>query len=275
MLKRLGQSENTEEEKEMSFLDHLEELRWTIIKSLIAIIICAIVVYMNKEWVFDNIIFGPKRENFLTYRFFCSWSDVTCIQPTDFKVIPREMGEQFFTSLLVSFWLGLVVAFPYVFYQIWSFVKPGLYNNEQKNARGTVFICSLLFSLGVIFGYYIIAPFAVNFLAGFSLGTEVDNTTSLKSYVNYMVMFCVPTGILFELPVVVHFLSSIGLITADFMRQYRKHAIVVILILAAVITPPDVVTQILIGIPVVALYELSIFIAARADKKREKELAKL
>lgn len=271
MLKNLKNKEGSKD-GEMSFLDHLEELRWHIIRSLVAVVLFGIVVYLCEDWVFHNIVFGPKNESFLTYKIFCGLSEKMCFGPPEFTVVPREMGEQFFTSLKVSFWLGLVVAFPYVFYQIWSFIKPGLYPSEQKGARGVVFVCSFLFSLGVIFGYFIISPFAINFLAGYSVADDVVNTTSLTSYVNYMVMFSVPTGILFELPIVVYFLASIGLITADFMRTYRRHSIVVILILAAIITPPDVVTQILIGIPVFGLYELSIYIAARAEKKRLKEL---
>lgn len=257
---------------EMGFFDHLEELRWHIIKSVVAIALFAIAFYLNEDVVFDNVVFGPKNESFPTYKAFCALSDRTCFSPPEFSVVPREMGEQFFTSLKVSFWLGLVVSFPFVIYQVWSFVKPGLYPKEQKSARGIVFICSILFSIGVIFGYFIISPFAINFLAGYNLGNNVMNTTSLTSYVNYMVMFSVPTGILFELPVVVHFLASIGMITADFMKKYRKHAIIIILIMAALITPPDVVTQVLIGIPVLVLYEISINIARRAEKKRKKEL---
>lgn len=275
MLKRLPKDGRNTEVKEMSFLDHLEELRWHIIKALVAIVVCAVVVYVFEEWVFENIVFGPRGAGFLTYEFFCSLSEKTCFQPQSFEVLPREMGEQFFTSLKVSFWLGLVAAFPYVFYQFWSFVKPGLYPDEKKSVKGVVFICSLLFSLGVVFGYFIIAPFAINFLAGYNVASGVTNSTSLSSYVNYMVMFTVPTGILFELPVVVHFLASIGLLTADFMREYRRHALVVILILSAIITPPDVVTQVLISIPVMILYELSIYIARRAEKKREKLLKSL
>jgi sec-independent protein translocase protein TatC len=255
-------------EKEMSFLDHLEELRWHIIRSLLSVVVFAIAVFVFKEFVFDKIIFAPRRDSFLTYKVLCSLADFICFAPPDFQIIPREFGEKFFTHLKVSFWLGLVISFPYIFWEIWRFIKPGLYKNEQEAARGMVFICSSLFLLGVLFGYFIISPFAIKFLAGYSLSNvEVISSSSLASYVNYMTMFTVPAGIIFEMPVVVYFLSRIGLLTPSFMKKYRRHAIVVILLFAAIITPPEVVTQILIGIPVLILYEISIFISRRAHKK--------
>jgi len=255
-------------ENEMSFLDHLEELRWHIIRSLAAIIVCAIIVFLFKEFVFDKIIFAPRRDSFLTYRVICGISDFICFQPPQFEIIPREFGEKFFTHLKVSFWLGIIISFPYIFWEIWKFIRPGLYKNEQNAAKGVVFICSSLFMIGVLFGYFIISPFAIKFLAGYSLSSiEVISSSSLASYVNYMTMFTVPSGIIFELPIVVYFLSTVGLLTPEFMRKYRRHAIVVILLFSAIITPPEVVTQILIGIPVLVLYEISIFISARAKKK--------
>ena len=153
-----------QKEKEMSFLEHLEELRWHIIRSLFAIVIFAIVVFLAKEFVFENIIFAPRHNDFLTYRVFCSISSITCFSPPEFLIIPREFGEKFFTHLKISFWLGFIISFPYIFWEFWKFVKPGLYSNEQKAARGIVFVCSLLFLLGVLFGYFIISPFAKDVL---------------------------------------------------------------------------------------------------------------
>lgn len=264
----LHPSTNVAEEKEMSFLDHLEELRWHIIKSLIAIIVIAIAVFLAKDFVFNTIIFGPKRSDFVTYEFLCGLSERLCLRPPDFELITRELGEQFLVHLKVSFWLGLIVAFPYVFYQFWSFIKPGLYENEQKATRGTVVICSLLFLLGIAFGYYVIAPFAVTFLTSYDVGAT--SAPTLQSYVNYMTMFTIPTGIIFELPILVYFLSKIGIITPSFMRTYRKHAVIVMLILASIITPPDPQTMILISLPLIILYEFSILISARVQKQREK-----
>ncbi len=262
------------DEAEMSFFDHIEELRWHIVRAVAAIVICGIVIFMLGDTVFKNIIFGPKEDWFLSYRAICGLSeaigfgDRLCFTPPDFQVQAVEFAEAFITHLKVAFIGGFVVAFPYVFYQIWSFIKPGLYENEQKAARGTVFVCSVLFSIGVLFGYFVISPFAVNFLAGYEIPGVVNNPT-LSSYVNYLVMFTVPAGIAFELPVVVYFLATIGLISSAFLKQYRKHSVVVILVLAAIITPPDVITQCLIGIPIYFLYEASILIAKRVEKKQE------
>lgn len=258
-------------EKEMSFLDHLEELRWHLVRSLVSVFIFGTLVFVFKEFVFDNIILAPKNADFTTYRFFCNLSEITCFQPPDFTIMPRELGEQFLTHLKVSIWLGIIISFPYIFWEIWRFVKPGLYKHEQKAARGIVFICSSLFLLGVLFGYYVISPFAVTFLAGYSISSEVISSPSLSSYVNNMTMFTVPTGIIFELPIVIYFLSRIGLVTPDIMKKYRRHAIIIILIFAAIITPPDIVTQFLIGLPVFFLYEASIHISRRANKKYHKE----
>jgi len=256
----------------MSFIDHLEELRWHLVRSIIAILIVAIAVFISKGFIFDRIIFWPLNENFSTYKWFCGLSETMCFTPPDLKLIPREMGEQFLTHIKVSFWLGLVTAFPYIFWEMWRFIKPGLYAKEKKAAKGIVFTCSVLFLSGVLFGYYIISPFAISFLGGYQLGTETINSTSISSYVNYMTMFTIPTGILFLLPVFVYFFSIIGILTPATMRKYRKHAFIAILILAAVITPPDVVTQFLIGVPIYILYEASIYISGRAAKQYNKSI---
>ena len=256
-----------QEEKEMSFLDHLEELRWHIIRSVISVFIFGIVVFLFKDLVFDKIILAPKKPTFFTYQFFCNLGDAICFYPPDFKLMPRQLGEEFFTHLKVSIWLGIIVSFPYIFYEIWKFIKPGLYPKEQKAAKGVVFICSSLFMLGVLFGYFVISPFAITFLAGYTVSPEVVSSPTLASYVSYMTMFTVPTGLLFELPIVVYFLSRIGLLTPEFMKKYRRHSIVLIFLLAAIITPPDITTQFLIGIPILVLYEISIHISRRAQKK--------
>ncbi len=254
-------------DKEMSFLDHLEELRWHLIRAAVAVVIIGIVVFSAKKFVFESIIFGPKNEWFPTYQFFCGLSERTCFHPPKFDLITREMGEQFFVHLKVSIWMGIIVAFPYIFWEFWRFIKPGLYEAEQKITRGVVFVCSLLFSMGVLFGYYVIAPFAVTFLANYNVGVDAITSPTLASYVSYLTMFTIPTGLVFELPVVVYFLSRIGMISPEIMKKYRRHAIIIILILAAIITPPDVITQFLIGIPVFILYEISILISRRTVKK--------
>ena len=257
-------------EKEMSFLDHLEELRWHLIRSIISILIIAIVVFISKDFIF-SIIFAPKSPDFPTYRMFCALSDFTCFGPPDFTLITRDFGEQFFTHIKVSLWVSLIIAFPYIFYEVWKFIKPGLYAKEIKAARGIVFNCSFLFVLGVLFGYFVISPFAISFLASYSVGEEAISSPTLSSYVNYMTMFTVPTGIVFELPIFVYFFSKLGLLTPELMKKYRKHAIIIILVMAAIITPPDILTQFLIGIPLFLLYEISIGISRRVQKKAQEE----
>ena len=266
-------------EKEMSFLEHLEELRWHIIRSLLAIVVVAIVLFLFQNWLFDTIIFGPTHDNFLSYRVFCKLShmmmlgDTMCLKPPDFEIIAIGFGEAFITSIKVCFITGFIAAFPYVFWEMWGFIRPGLYSDERQAARGAVFVCSSLFLMGVLFGYFIISPFAVKFLAGYTI-PGVENSPTLSSLINYMIMFTAPAGLIFELPVVVYFLSKVGLVTPADMKKYRRHAIIGILVLAAVLTPPDVVTQFLIGIPLFILYEISIIVSARvikAEEEREKQ----
>ncbi len=263
----------TAKEKDMPFFDHLEELRWHLVRASLALITFAIIVFIFKEYVFTNIIFGIQDKSFLTYRFFCYMSPLTCIEPSELVIVPVQLGERFFTHLRVSFWLGFIMSFPYIFWEFWRFISPGMYDNERKAAKGIVFSCSILFLLGVIFGYYIIAPFGFKFLGGYSLSETdlVSQTTSLSSFVGYLTNFTIPTGLVFQLPIVVYFLARVGLVTPELMKNYRRHAIIIIMLFSAVITPPDMVTQVLIGIPIFFLYELSIIICRRAYNSYSKE----
>jgi sec-independent protein translocase protein TatC len=262
---------------EMSFFDHIGELRKHILRSAAAIAVVGVVFFVNKQFVFDTLIFGPKNPDFPTYRVLC-WASHTfglgeamCFQPPVFKLITRELGEVIMQHLYVSFWLGVIGAFPYIFWQFWQFISPGLHDHERKVVRGIVGICTALFLLGVLFGYYVIAPFSISFLAGYTVeGLEVAPT--LDSYVTYMTMFTIPTGLIFEMPVVAYFLAKVGIMGAGFMRAYRRHAVVVVLIVAAIITPPDVVSQTLVAIPLYLLYEASIVVVTRVQKAREKML---
>jgi sec-independent protein translocase protein TatC len=266
LLKKKAQ--NTEDEnEEMGFLDHLEELRWHVVRSILAIVICTCLALIFQTWVFENIIYAPKKPDFITYRFFCNISPSVCFTPPDMQLITRELGEQFFVGLTVCIWMGFIAAFPYVFYEFWSFIKPGLYDKEQKVANRLVGVTSMLFLVGILFGYYIIAPFAISYLGSYTVGTEATTSPSLASYVNYLTMFCLPTGIAFELPIVIYFLAKIGIVGPKFMRAYRREAYLVILVVAAIITPPDVVTQCLVAFPVFLLYEASIYIAYRVEKE--------
>lgn len=262
-----------EVEKEMSFFDHLEELRWHIIRSVMAILVFAVALFFMKDFVFNTVIFGPRNPDFITYRVICAFSnqiglgDSLCFFPKDFNMITPDMGELFLTHMKVSALLGFILAFPYIFWEVWRFVKPGLYEKERRATRYAVAICSVLFTIGVMFGYFVISPFAVSFLTGYQL-PGVEATPALGSYISYMVMFTLPTGLVFELPVAAHVLTKVGVISSKFMKEYRRHAIVVIVILAAIITPPDAFSQILIALPLLGLYEISIYVAKRVEKQQ-------
>jgi sec-independent protein translocase protein TatC len=262
-----------QEEKEMSFFDHLEELRWHLIRSAAAIVGIGVVLFFSKQFLFETVIFGPKYPNFITYRLVCQFSnaigmgDALCFSPPPFNFITPDMGEMFLTHIKVSFLLGLVIAFPYVFWEIWRFVKPGLYETERSTTRYVVATCSGLFIFGVLFGYFIISPFAVSFLTGYEL-PGVEALPALSSYLGYMVMFTLPVGIVFELPVAAHVLTKLGVLSSNFMRQYRRHAIVVIVVLAGIITPPDAFSQILVALPLLGLYEISISVSKRVERKQ-------
>lgn len=265
------------EEKEMSFLDHLEELRWHIIRALIAIALGGVLLFIFRDFYFKEILLGPLNDHFPGFRFLCwistqlSLGEVLCFKAPDLNIITMSFAEEFIASIKYAFLGGFVVAFPYVFYQMWLFIRPGLYEEEQRATRGVVMICSLLFFIGVSFGYFVVTPFAVNFLGNFQL-PNITNTATLSSFVGYMIMFTLPSALIFELPVVIHFLSRFGLVTAQGMKTYRRHSLVGILVLASILTPPDVVTQILIAIPLYILYELSIFIAKRGEKTYQQSL---
>lgn len=260
------------DEKEMSFLDHLEELRWHLIRSVIAIMVFSIAAFIAVDFVFDTIVFGPAKVDFWTFRKLCELSELIhspalCIDTLDFKIQSRQMTGQFTMHITSSFAIGLIVAFPYIFWEFWRFISPGLRLNERKVSRGAVFSVTLLFTLGVLFGYYIMSPLAVSFLAGYQVSEIVNNEFDITSYVSTLTTLVLGSGLLFQLPMVVYFLSKLGIVTPEIMRSYRRHAIVVILILGAVFTPPDPFSQILIAMPLFGLYQFSIFISARVRKK--------
>lgn len=270
-----GPDGKPEETNEMGFLDHLEELRWHVIRAGISVVVFAIIALIFQKEVFEYIIYAPKKADFITYKIFCAISEATCFSPPELPLITRELGEQFFMGITVSLYLGVVASFPYIFYEFWKFIKPGLYDKEIKIANRLIGVTSFLFILGVSFGYYIIAPFAITFLGSYSVGTEATNSPTLSSYVNYLTMFTIPVGLAFELPIVVYFLAKIGLVGPEIMKKFRREAFLVIFIVAAVITPPDALTQILVGIPMYILYEISITVAARVVKdgeQKEKQL---
>jgi len=272
-MKKIGASV---EEKNMTFLDHLEELRWHIIRSFAAIIILTIVAFSAKSFVFDVLIFGPSRPDFWTFQMLCKLgnlinSDVLCIQDIPFLIQSRNMTGQFTMHLISSFVLGFIVAFPYIFWEIWRFVGPGLYVSERNVSRGAVFFVTLLFTIGVLFGYYVMSPLAINFLANYQVSASVVNEFDITSYVSTITTLVLGSGILFQLPMVVFFLSKVGIVTPKLMKTYRRHAIIVILFLGAMLTPPDPLSQILVAMPLFGLYEISILISAAVERKRIKE----
>ena len=265
-------------EGEMTFLQHLEELRWHIIRSFIAVVVGAIAAFMLKDFIFDKIILAPKSPGFITNRLLCQLADavhvpVLCINQNPLNLISIKMSGQFTTHITISLIAGVIMAFPYIFWEFWSFFRPALYEKERKYARGAVTAASSLFLIGILFGYYVISPLSINFLSSYRVSDLVANQINITSYIGSVTSVALSAGVTFELPIVVFFLARIGIITPEFMRKYRKHAIVVVLILAAIITPPDVFSQTLVSIPLILLYEVSIFIAARVVKNRDKDNA--
>ena len=264
---------------EMGFLDHLEILRWHLIRSAAVVIGLAIVAFAAKRIVFDVIIFGPKNADFITYRMFCKLSqalgldDALCMTELPFTLQNIDMAGQFTTHIRVSLVAGFIVGFPYVLREVWRFIKPGLKKSESRYARGVVFFSSLLFMAGVSFGYFMISPLSVNFLGSYTVSQQVANEINLGSFISTVTTVTLATGIIFELPILVYFLTKLGLLTPAMMKTYRRHAIVVTVILSAIITPPDIASQVLVSLPLLILYEISIFISARVIRNQRKAKA--
>ncbi|RLD27849.1 MAG: twin-arginine translocase subunit TatC [Bacteroidetes bacterium] len=261
----------------MTFLEHLEELRWRLVRSSIAIFVFAIIAFLGKSIIFDKILFAPRSADFLTYRLFCDLShlltlgDKLCMGDVNITLQNIDMSGQFSMHIMVSMVAGLIMAFPFVIYQFWSFLKPGLKQKEIKSATGIVFYSSILFFIGVLFGYFIIGPLSLQFLGSYRVSESVESAIKLNSYISTLVSITLTTGLVFELPIFIYFFTKIGLVTPEFLKKYRKHALVVVLILSAVITPPDITSQVLVALPIMLLYELSIGISRRVIKQQEKE----
>lgn len=261
--------------KDMSFLEHLETLRRHIIKAFLGVFIFAVVAFAFRGFIFDSVLFAPKMPDFFTNYQLCRLSelvgvDALCINQNSFEIINIKMAGQFMTHITISLLAGLVMAFPYVFWQFWLFVRPALKLKERKQSRGAVFFTSILFSLGALFGYYIISPLSLHFLGGYEVSTQVNNQINLNSYIQTVTSVVLASAVIFELPILIYFLSKIGLISSTFLKKYRKHSIVIVLVLSAIITPPDVFSQILVAVPLFILYEAGILIAKRIERKRAK-----
>jgi len=266
------------EHVEMSFLDHLEELRWRLVKAIAAVFIFATVAFVFKSWLFDGLIFAPMRSDFLTYKAFCwlshllSIGDQLCFPDLKLNLQSIDMVSQITMHIVASVIAGLIVSFPYVFYQIWQFISPGLKKTERNQAQGMTVWVSVLFFLGVLFGYFMIVPLSVQFLGNYQVSEMVEVKPNLSSYVTTVTTLTLATGVLFQLPVLVLVLARLGLITASILRTYRKHAFVAVLILSAVITPPDIASQVLVTLPIMVLYEFSILLAKRIEKRRNAQM---
>ena len=263
-------------EKEMSFLDHLEELRWHVIKATAAIIVAATAAFLAKGFLFDVLIFGPTKSDFFTYEFLCNASRLMgfesfCDTNFDFEVQSRTMAGQFSAHIWTSITFGFIIAFPFVIYQFWKFISPGLLHKEKNNSRGFIFISSILFFIGVLFGYYIVCPLSINFLGTYSVAELVHNDFDLNSYIGLIRASTLASGLIFELPIIIYFLTKIGLVTPEFLKKNRKFALVIVLIFAAVITPPDIASQVIVAIPVIVLYQVSILISRIVIRKQKRK----
>ena len=260
---------------EMSFMDHLEALRWHLVRSAIAICVLGVGLFFMKEFVFDTIILGPKHTDFWTYRMLCKIGKMVgaeqemCITKIPFTLINTDLSGQFTMHMWIAFVGGLIVAFPYVLWEIWLFIKPALSENERSKTRGFVFFATILFLTGVLFSYYMIVPMTINFLGSYQISTEIANTITMDSYISTVTTLTLATGLVFELPIIIYFLTRFGIVSPAFMRKHRRHAIVVILIVGAVITPsPDVSSQLMVSIPLYVLFEISIFVSMYVEYQK-------
>ena len=265
------------EPQDMSFLEHLEELRWHLIRATLAVVILGTGAFIAKDFIFNTLIFGPKRIDFLTYELFCKFSHMTgngdslCIKELPFRIQSRAVSGQFSAHLWTSITAGFILGFPYVLYEFWKFIRPGLLKNERRNARGFIIIASILFFLGVLFGYYIVTPLSINFLGTYQVSDQVFNDFDLDSYISLLRAATLSSGFIFELPILMYFFTKIGLVTPDFLKNNRKYAIVIVLSISAIITPPDIASQIIVTIPILILYEVSIFISKIVYKRQQHE----
>lgn len=269
-------AKRTQDPNEMSFLDHLEELRWHLIRSTFAVVLIAVVAFLMRSFIFDVVIFGPSYMSFPTYQVFCDMATYIgiesdfCKDELPFTIQSRTMAGQFSAHIWTSIWAGFILGFPYILWEVWRFISPGLYAKERKYSRGFIFVASFLFFLGVLFGYYVVAPLSINFLGTYQVSERVINEFDLSSYISTVRAAVIACGLMFELPIIIFFLTKVGLVTPEIMRKYRKIALVIVLIVSAVITPPDVASQIIVAVPVLILYQVSIHISSFVLKREAK-----
>ena len=260
------------EPQEMGILEHLNDLRKFLFHSVLGVAVGGIIIALNIQYVYDHIIFAPKSPNFITYKLFCKISDALCIKEIPIHIINRQMSGQFSAHIWTSIIFGIIIAFPYIVYELWKFIKPALYENEKKQGFYFIVVSSLLFLTGVLFGYYVITPLSVNFLGNYFVTSEIVNNIDLGSYNSLVRTTVLANGIVFELPIIIFFLAKMGIVTDKFLKTNRKYALIVILLLSALITPPDIVSQVIVAIPLMILYEVSIYIAKIVGKKQSDEI---
>jgi len=269
-------NKNNNPEADMSFMDHLEALRWHLVRSVVVVLVLAIVLFCFPDFVFGKIIFGPLRVDFITYRKLCELSqklggiEGLCVDQINFSLISNQLSGQFTMHLWISFLGGLILGFPYILYELWKFIKPALKSTEAKPVRGFVVVSSLLFLIGITFAYLIIVPMSVQFLGNYNITTEkfIQTLPTIDDYISLVSTLTLATGLVFEMPILVYFLTRFGIFSAAFMRKFRRHAVVILLILAAVITPsPDITSQMLVFVPIYCLYEISIFVSKYVENK--------
>jgi sec-independent protein translocase protein TatC len=265
-------------EKEMSFWEHLEELRGHLIRSVAAILVLSIIAFINKKIIFDYVILAPKDPHFITNRFFCKVGELLSLDGLcmrDFNLLLQNinMSGQFMMHMYISIVAGLVVATPYILWEFWRFVKPALYSKEKRYSSGAVLASSGLFITGVLFSYYIIVPLTINFFGSYKISESVVNQINLNSYISTIVSVTLATGLVFELPILVYFLTKIGILTPSFMKKSRKYMLIIVLTISAIITPPDIFSQVLVSLPLLVLFEISIWISGRVYRNKQAELA--
>lgn len=260
----------SKDKDQMSFLEHLEELRWRLVRSSAVIVTLGVVVFIFTSWIMEHLLLSMSKTNFVTYKMMCNYLNV-CVEHININFQSTEMSGQFASNMMIAIIGGIVVSFPYIFWELWSFIKPGLKQNESKAVKGIVVYVSILFFFGILFGYFLVAPLCVQFFGNYTMSPEIKNIIRINSYLTTVVTSTFFSGLLFLLPVVIYIFTKLGVVSSAFLKKYRKHALIVVLILSAIITPPDLFSQVLVSLPVMLLYEIGILVSKRVEKKREKE----
>tara|TARA_B100001540_G_scaffold301610_1_gene308259 strand:+ start:292 stop:1086 length:795 start_codon:yes stop_codon:yes gene_type:complete len=261
-------------EKKMTFLEHLEAFRWHLIRVVLYVSFFSVFCFIEplKSFIFDQILFAPVSPDFFTYDFLCSFSknfgfkNSLCLSDSTFSLLNYNMSGQFTVHLYITIIFGFILSFPFIVFEIWRFIKPALYKKEIKHSKMFIFFASFFFFLGLVFAYYIIAPLSLQFLGSYQVSNSVPNSINLNSYIKTLCSICVCVGVIFELPIIIYFTNKVGLMSIDNFKKYRKHIIVIILILSAIITPPDLISQILVTLPVLVLYETTLIVVEKINK---------